>query len=133
MKRKHEEIDELIHELLSKEEAEFYEKLEEEQSIYEQVTGLFKGAYKIPAIASTIASLVAMGVCVYSAMRFFDATVTKELLTWLGVFLFSGIVIITNKILHWTQISVNTIQRETKRLELQLAVLVKSINDAKEK
>ena len=129
MKRKLEEIDELIHEILSKEEAEFYDKLEEEQSIYQMVTGLFKGVFKWPAIASTIVSLIAFGAGIYSAIKFFDATDTKEILTWMGIFLFCALVMIQNKILHWNQISVNTIQRETKRLELQIAALAKSIND----
>ena len=133
MKRKQEEIDVLIHELLSKEEAEFYDKLEEEQSIYDMVTGLFTGAFKWPAIASTIVSIVALGVGIYSVIKFFDTNETKELLTWLGVFLFCCLVTIQNKLLHWNQISVNTIQRETKRIELQIAVLAKSINEAKEK
>lgn len=133
MKRKHEEIDELIHEILSEEEAEFYEKLEEEQSIYDMITGLFSGAFKWPAIMSIIISFAALGAGIYAAIMFFEATETKELLTWLGIFLFCCLVMIQNKILHWNQISVNTIQRETKRIELQIAVLAKSINEEKEK
>lgn len=133
MKRKQEEFDELIHDLLSEEEAKFYEKLEEEQSIYDMITGLFSGAFKWPAIASIIVSLIAFGVGIYAAIRFFEASATKELLTWLGVFLFCCLVMIQNKLLHWNQISVNTMQREMKRIELQIAVLAKSINDEKEK
>ena len=133
MNRKQEEIDELIHDLLSKEEAEFYDKLEEEQSIYGMVTGLFSGAFKWPAIASVTVSFIALGAGIYAAIEFFSASETKELLTWLGIFLFCCLVMIQNKILHWNQISVNTIQRETKRIELQIAVLAKSLNDKKER
>ncbi len=43
MKRKQEEIDVLIHELLSKEEAEFYDKLEEEQCSLREVVYKVKG------------------------------------------------------------------------------------------
>ena len=132
MKRKQEEIDELIHELLTKEEADFYDKLDEEQSIYGMVTSLFSGAYKWPAIASVTVSFIALGFGIYAAIQFFGATETKELLTWLGIFLFCCLVMIQNKILHWNQISVNTIQRETKRIELQIAVLAKSLNESKD-
>ena len=129
MKTKHEEIDELIHQVLSKEEAEFYDKLEEDQSIYNMMTGLFTGAYKWPAIASTIVSFLFLGIGVYSVIQFFDASETKELLMWFGGVIFSCLVVMMNKLLHWPQISVNTLQREIKRLELQVAVIAKSLNN----
>jgi len=129
MKTKYEEIDELIHQVLSKEEAEFYDKLEEDQTIYHMITGLFTGAFKWPAIFSAIITLVFLIVGVYSVIQFFDSTETKELLMWFGGFVFSCFVVVMNKILHWTQVSVNTLQREIKRLELQIAAMAKSLNN----
>ncbi len=126
MEKSEEKIDELIREALSKEEAEFYDQLEED-SITGTVTSLLKGKYKWLNMGMVIVSFVIMGIAVYSANRFFNTEEVKALLTWGGIFFFCLGAIGAMKIWSWMQFDKYDLMREIKRLELQVAALAKKI------
>mgnify|MGYP000244660364 CR=1 FL=1 len=122
-----EDIDKLIKETLTQEEAKFYDELEE-QNVFEMVGGLFQGKNKWIMILMNFMTLVFFGLFVYSVVQFFNATETKELLKWgIGglVFLF-GVSML--KVFAWMQMDKNAIIREVKRLELQVSSLSSKIN-----
>jgi hypothetical protein len=122
-----EDIDKLIKETLTQEEAKFYDELEE-QNVFEMVGGLFQGKNKWIMILMNFMTLVFFGLFVYSVIQFFNATETKELLKWgIGglVFLF-GVSML--KVFAWMQMDKNAIIREVKRLELQVSSLSSKIN-----
>ncbi len=117
MKDNIEEIDKLIKDTLTKEEAKFYDELEE-QNIFEMVLGLFKGKNKWIMFLMNFMTLVFFSLFVYCVIQFFDTDVTNELIKWgLGgvVFLF-GVSML--KIFAWMQMDKNALIREIKRLEL---------------
>jgi len=126
MEKSRKKIDELIREALSKEEAEFYDQLEED-SITDTVTSLLKGKYKWLNMGMIIASFVIMGIGVYSAFQFYNTDEVKALLTWGGIFFFCLGAIGAMKIWSWMQFDKYDLMREIKRLELQVAVLAKKI------
>lgn len=64
------------------------------------------------------------GVCVWSAVRFFGETQTREQIMWAVVFLFSTQSIAMLKLWYWMLMNRNAVTREVKRLELQVARLV---------
>ena len=124
MKNNKDEIDELIHQALSAEEAEFYDQLEE-PNLMKEALGLYTGKHKFLSIIVTIVTFLYMGFGVYCAVQFFGATETKQLIIWSGGFFVSLMAVGTMKIWSWMQMDKNALMREIKRLELQVAVLSK--------
>ncbi len=117
MKNNTEEIDKLIKETLSQEEAKFYDELEQ-QTIFEMVIGLFQGKNKWVMFLMNFMTLIFFGMFVYCVVQFFNTTEINELIKWgIGglIFLF-GVSMI--KIFAWMQMDKNAILRELKRLEL---------------
>ncbi|MFN0729608.1 DUF6768 family protein [Polaribacter gochangensis] len=117
MKNNTEEIDKLIKETLSQEEAKFYDELEP-QTIFEMVIGLFQGKNKWVMFLMNFMTLIFFGMFVYCVVQFFNTTEINELIKWgIGglIFLF-GVSML--KIFAWMQMDKNAILRELKRLEL---------------
>ena len=121
------EIDELIREALGEEEANYYEKLDQEQSLLEEGLGLFKGKRAWMSIYIGLVMVALMIGGVYCIVEFFRAEEFKELLTWGGGFFFSMMAITALKIWAWMQMDKNAVLREMKRLEFQVNVLVKEV------
>ena len=122
MKTNLEDIDKLIKETLTQEEAKFYDKLDE-QNVFEMVGGLFQGKNKWIMYLMNLMTLIFFGLFVYCTIQFFDTDVTNEMIKWgVGglVFLF-GVSML--KVFAWLQMDKNAIIREIKRLELQVSSL----------
>ena len=122
MKNKMEEIDQLIKDTLSKEEAAFYDSLEE-QSLFDMVFGLFKGKNAWFLIVTNIMTLLFLGLFVYCCIQFFTVESVEALIKWgFGSALFLLNVCML-KIYAWMQMDKNAVLREMKRLELQIMSL----------
>ncbi|WP_299549637.1 DUF6768 family protein [Seonamhaeicola sp.] len=122
MKTNMEDIDKLIKETLTREEAKFYDELEE-QNIFQMLLGLFKGKNRWVMFFANFVTLAFFGLFLYCIVQFFNAEVVKDMLKWgLGglVFLF-GVSML--KIFAWMQMDKNALIREIKRLELQISSL----------
>lgn len=127
MKREIEEIDELIKEALSKEEAKFYDELEE-LNLFEKIGGVFSGKLKWIVILMNVVNLIAVGLFVYCIVQFFSVNETNELIKWSGAALFCALMVSMLKLYVWMQMDKNDILRELKRLELQVASLMSRNN-----
>lgn len=128
MKTKMEDIDKLIKETLTEEEAKFYDELEE-QNVFQMVFGLFKGKNKWILVMMNIMTLVFFVLFIYCVVQFFDSEALKDLLKWgFGslVFLF-GVSML--KVFAWMQMDKNALLRELKRLELQVSSLSGKISN----
>ena len=124
MKDNIEEIDKLIKERLTKEEAKFYDELDE-QNILQMVLGLFKGKNKWIMYLMNFMTLVFFSLFVYCTVQFFNTDVTNEMIKW-GI---GGLVFLLGvsmlKIFAWMQMDKNTLIREMKRLELLISATQK--------
>ncbi len=128
MKTNMEDIDQLIKDTLTKEEAKFYDELEE-QNIFEMVMGLFVGKNKWIMFLMNIMTLVFFGLFIYCTVQFFRTELTNDMLKWgIGgiVFLF-GVSML--KVFAWMQMDKKAILREMKRLELQVSSLSSKMSD----
>jgi hypothetical protein len=128
MKTNMEDIDELIKETLSEEEAKFYDVLEE-QNLLQMISGLFSGKNSWIVIMMSIVQVVFFGCFIYCAIQFFDTEVTNDLIKW-GVF--GTIMLIGSsmlKLFSWMQMDKKAIIREIKRLELQVSSLSGKISE----
>ena len=120
MKNKMEEIDELIKETLTKEEAEFYDSLDEQNPI-EMLGDLFHGKNSWFIIVINVVTLIAFVAFIYCLVQFLKVETTNELIKW-GAGGFTAILMISMlKLFVWLQMDKNAILREMKRLELQVS------------
>lgn len=121
-----EDIDKLIKETLTQEEAKFYDTLEE-QNVLGMIFGLFKGKNKWLLILMNIMTVIFFGFFIYCLVQFFKVEATKDLLKWgLGSIVFMlGVSML--KIFAWMQMDKNALLRELKRLELQVSSLAGKI------
>lgn len=122
MKTNMEDIDKLIKETLTQEEARFYDQLDE-QNVFQMVIGLFKGKNKWILVMMNIMTLIFFGLFVYCTVQFFNTDNTNELIKWgIGSLVFIiGVSML--KVFAWMQMDKNAILREMKRLELQISSL----------
>lgn len=122
MKNNTEDIDKLIKETLTQEEARFYEELDE-QNVLQMLGGLFEGKNKWIMYLMNFMTLVFFGLFIYCLLEFFNAEAIKDLLKWgLGSIVFLlGVSML--KMFAWMQMDKNAILREMKRLELQVSSL----------
>ncbi|MEO1021409.1 MAG: DUF6768 family protein [Bacteroidota bacterium] len=117
-----EDIDQLIKESLNKEEAEFYNTLDQ-QGMFQMWGNLYTGRLRVWAFIISFFQIVFTGLTVYVGYLFFTADDTDQALTY-GALTFIGILLISfMKLWHWMQMDKNAILRELKRLEFQIAVL----------
>lgn len=122
MKTNIEDIDALIKETLTKEEAKFYDELDE-QNLIEMFGGLYKGKLKWLMILINIVMIAWFVLFVYCAIQFFEVDTTQELIKWAAIGSFSMMAVGLLKLFAWMQMDKNGIMRELKRLELQVSIL----------
>jgi hypothetical protein len=122
MKTNMEDIDKLIKETLTQEEAKFYDDLEE-QNLVQMVSGIFSGKNSWLVIVMSMVQVVFFGCFIYCAIQFFNVEATNDLIKW-GVFgTLSLMASSMLKIFAWMQMDKKAIIREIKRLELQVSSL----------
>lgn len=122
MKNKMEEIDQLIKDTLSKEEAEFYDTLDEQNPL-EMVGDLFRGKYRWFMIMLNLVTLVAFVALIYCVVQFLEVDRIEDLLKWGAGGLVCMLMISMLKLFVWLQMDKNALMRELKRLELQVSSL----------
>ncbi|MFC4721829.1 DUF6768 family protein [Geojedonia litorea] len=128
MKTHMEDIDQLIKDTLTKEEAKFYDELEE-QNVFEMLVGLFRGKNKWIIILMNVVTLIFFGLFVYCTVQFLDTEVTNELIKW-GIGGFVCLMTVSMlKIFAWMQMDKNALIREMKRLELQVSSLSTKLSE----
>ena len=124
MKNEYDEIDGLITEALSAEEAKYFKELQE-QSLPQQVFGLYTGKLKWVTLYATIVMLPIFGLAVYAGIKFFTVDEVVEMMRW-GAIMFLGLIATGFiKLFNWNQMDKNALMREMKRLEFQISILSK--------
>lgn len=122
------DIDKLIKETLTEEEAKFYDGLEE-QGLLGMLGSTFKGKLAWLTVVMNIVNLVGFAFFIYCAIQFFNTDVTNELIRWavFGFIAWSFMAMI--KLFVWMQMHKNSQIREIKRLELQISILTNKLKD----
>ncbi|RZS90434.1 DUF6768 family protein [Aquimarina brevivitae] len=128
MKDESKDIDRLIKETLSTEEAKFYDELGE-QNLLEMVEGLYKTKNRWFIIIMNIVSFMALAILTVCIVNFVSASTTNELITWAVAGFIAMSFIIMLKLYSWMQMDKNALLREMKRLELQISSLVTKIDE----
>lgn len=129
MKKEIKELDELIKETLSKEEAEFYEELEE-KNLFGKMTEVYRGKMGWLAIIMNVLHVVFFVLFVICAIRFFEVEAVRELLVWGAGGFICIMFMCMMKLYMWMQMDKNDMMRELKRIELQISVLAHKTNNS---
>lgn len=116
------DIDNEIRKALEEEDREWFDKLSE-PALPVQVIESFKTRSRWFILWAIMAGLFMMGVCVYSGYRLYRAEEPQALVHWAVIFLGAFLALGAIKIWYWMELQKNTIVRELKRLELQVARL----------
>ena len=95
----------------------------EEESLFDMTAQLFRGRALHITILVVVLVFSFMGLMVYSAVRFFDATEVKDLILWAVLFMYGSLAVAMLKLWTWMDMHKNSVTREIKRLELQMARL----------
>lgn len=122
MKKDMEQIDSLIREALTAEEATFYDELDE-QGLIGKLEQVYKGKLGWLAVIMNIVTLILVGCFVYSLIQFLRAESQKDLIIWASAGFLSMIATGMLKLYFWMQMDKNDLKRELKRIELQIAAL----------
>ncbi|SNY99380.1 DUF6768 family protein [Flagellimonas pacifica] len=120
MKTNMEDIDRLIKDALTEEEAKFYDGLDE-QNLFQMLGGLFKGKNSWLALIMNVMNALVFGLLIYCIIQTFDVENTNDLILWVGGVLVCFSTISMLKIYMWMQMHRNALMREIKRLELLIS------------
>jgi len=116
-------LDDKIREALQQEDAELFEDVGGEPSIFEMLMETFRGRHRWLVFLTMFWTMVFMVLGVLSVIRFFRAEEMRDMLMWAAAsaFLLSGVSMM--KVWYWMELNKNSVTREIKRLELQIARL----------
>ncbi|GAB5558572.1 MAG: hypothetical protein SynsKO_02190 [Synoicihabitans sp.] len=91
-----------------------------EPNLAEELITAFRGRNRWTHALAFVFSLIALGVFIWAAIRFYDAPNVREQLNWGGVAFFATIFISFQKVWFWMEMHSNRVLREIKRIELLL-------------
>ena len=124
MNKSDKEIDELIHKALSKEEAEYFDQMGE-QNIPQMLKGLFTGRNGWMNVVMMFMNLIFLVISIYTFIEMLNAEVLEKKIEWMFYTLVGFMTMMLFKIWGWNQIDKNATIREIKRLEYQISLLKK--------
>lgn len=117
------DIDDEIRRTLSSEDANLLARFETEPALHNQVLAMFRGKLRWFNAAGWVAGFALFAAGVYFWWRFAYAVEVRHMLLWAApaALCFLGLALV--KIWFWLELQKNTMLRELKRLELQVASL----------
>jgi hypothetical protein len=124
------DIDERIREALDKEDSELLEHYRGEQSIPQMVIDSFRSRHRWLFVVALTEGTILFLLEFVVAYRFFQAESTREMIAWATGFVSCLFVIAMIKVWYLMELNKNSLAREIKRLELELANLSRRFSGA---
>ncbi len=117
------DLNEKIREAIRSEDPDLLGGIDEEPSIFELLFDTMRGRHRWLNLLGAIITLVFLGLAVFCAVQFFSTDEVRDLLMWATGFIFCALAVSMMKVWYWLEIQRNSLTREIKRLELQIARL----------
>ena len=114
-------IDDRIRSALEAEDQELYDQLDPDMGLQDLILGPFKGKMRWLAALAMVYMLIFGGLTIYCGFQFYAAVETKALLAWGGGCFLSMLAVGFLKMWFFLEMQKNTILRQLKRVELQIA------------
>ncbi len=121
------DLDEKITRALRNEEADLSRTLGEEPGIFELLLETFRGKRRWLNLLGAIWTLVFLVLGVISAVKFFRADATREMLAWALACVLCMLTVAMLKIWYWMELQRIVMMREIKRVELQISRLAQRL------
>ena len=131
MDKSDKELDQLIQQALSREEAEYFEKLGQ-QNIPQQLIGLFRGKNSWMNIVISVMHVVVLAIATWTFTEMLKTDIMVEKLEWMFYTIICFMSMMLFKLWGWNQMDKNVVLREVKRLEYQIALLQAEKKEAKD-
>ena len=122
------DIDRMIKESLSQDEMKELEAFDE-PSMLGQVMDSLRGRSRTLVVFGVVHIVVMLTLAGVSLWQFFKAETLHELIFWASLFVVGLLAVGMVKIWYWMELVKNSILREMKRLEYQVACLNKHLVD----
>ena len=123
------ELDKKIQEALRAEDAELFKDFAEEPSVFEMLMETCRGRHRWLNILGAFWTLVFLVLGVVAAVKFFSAEGTRDIVMWAAACIVCVSAVSMLKIWYFLEMNKNSVTREIKRLELQIARLAARIKD----
>ena len=120
------DLDEQILAALKAEDAEVLSRYGSDGSIHESMIELYQGQRKWFNLFLTLCSLGLFGMMLFCGHRFFNAESTRDMIAWATGCLLLVLWLVMLKLWFWLEMLKNSVTREVKRVELQIALLNRS-------
>ncbi len=117
------DIDKTIRTALATEDRELFEEYSGEQSLFEMVADSFRGRHRWFMLLMNINILAFTVLAVVCGFKFFGTETMRGMIGWSAGFIFCCLGTMMMKLWWWAQMDKNSLTREIKRLELQIARL----------
>jgi hypothetical protein len=124
-------IDGKIREALRREDAELLGHYQTEPAVHELLIETFRGRRVWMSSLAVVFTLVFFGLSLFALYGFFYADGTQAMIAWASGFVWSSLAVGMLKIWFWMEIQRNSVVREIKRLELQVANLSRQLDARK--
>ncbi len=116
-------LDDKIREALQREDAELFEDVGGEPSIFEMLMETCRGRHRWLNMLGAFWTLVFLVLGIVAAVKFFSAEGTRDIVMWAAACIVCVSAVSMLKIWYFLEIQKNALTREIKRLELQIARL----------
>jgi uncharacterized membrane protein len=116
-------LDDAIRQALSREDAALLEGLGADQPLHSQLMQTFQGKLAWMNVVGWIAGFVLAAVLFFCGWQFLQAPEIRDMLIWGAAAGLAAAGIVLTKLWFWMELQKNSIVREIKRLELQVARL----------
>lgn len=117
-------IDDTIRRALSPDDLRAYDELSRAESPLQATISAFRTQHAAFRVAGFLAGTLCLALGAYAVWRAAEASELKAELGWAGVAAFAFFFMGLLKLWFWMEMQKNSIVREVKRLELQVASLV---------
>lgn len=116
-------LDRAIRDTLSKEDAEFLSRFDEQSTPVGEVLDTFRGQWALMNAFAAVITFALFGGFVYCAWHMFAATDVRGTVLWSVGAIIAMLGVAMLKMYFWMEMNKNVVLREVKRLELQVARL----------
>ncbi len=94
---------------------------ERDETLRAEVVQSFRGKQRWMVLLVWVQTLVFFLVSVWAAVQFFGTDETRDQILFATLFLWSSLAVALMKMWYWSRLDRNALQRDIRRLELQVA------------
>lgn len=117
------DLDDQIRAALNADDAETLAQYESDESLPTMMVELYQGRRRWLNAGATVVTFAIFALQIWCGFQFFGAETTRDLIGWATGFLTLFLWVVMMKIWFWLELLRNSVTREVKRLELQVALL----------